>query len=116
MHGRRSRRRRRRRGPNTHLTDLFAIGDNGGSILAELNGRSASEEEREKERMWAVVAEMMNNTAMVTKVLATTAAVGAIAILLDLSLLAFFLLQLSMTTMTMAFYLMNADSSSAANS
>ena len=66
--------------------------------------------------MWAVVAEMMNNTAMVTKVLATTAAVGAIAILLDLSLLAFFLLQLSMT-MTMAFYLMlNADSSSPANS
>ena len=64
--------------------------------------------------MWAVVAEMMNNTAMVTKVLATTAAVGAIAILLDLSLLAFFLLQLSMT---MAFYLMlNADSSSPANS
>ena len=44
----------------------------------------------------AVVAEKMKNAA-VTKVLAlaTTAAVGAIALLLDLSFLAFFLLQLS---------------------
>ena len=50
---------------------------------------SASEEEREKERMWAVVAERVENSVVVT----TAAVCRAIAILLDLSLLAFFLLQ-----------------------
>ena len=51
---------------------------------------NASEEEREKERMWAVVAEKVENN---SAVLTTAAVCRAIAILLDLSLLAFFLLQ-----------------------
>ena len=63
------------------------------SPLARCGERwSASEEEREKERMWAVVAEKTKKTVMLmTAVLATT----AMAILPDLSFLAFFLLQLA---------------------
>ena len=93
---------------NSFFVNFLALVSRLASHLWPVAGKMERVTPRKKERKrecglsWPM--EKMKNTVAVT-VLATTAAVGgAIAILLDLSFLAFFLLQLS--SMTIAFYLM----------